>query len=60
MPYSPLPGTHEITVKYAEANITGSPFLVEAIDASKVTVGPIEPGMLGQPITFPGNVMMIT
>ena len=47
-------GRHKVNVRYADVEITGSPFFSEAYDATLVRVGQIPDGIVNQPIHFDG------
>jgi len=47
-----VPGTHAIEIKYAEMDITGSPFCVDVFDPSQVRVGCMPQGILGKCFKF--------
>ena len=51
-------GRHRIDVKYADANIMGSPFYPEVFDASLVRVGNIPIGIIDQWVYFDGELSM--
>jgi len=45
-------GTYTIDVKYADMDISGSPFCVHVFDPCQVRVGAIPQGILGKCLTF--------
>jgi len=45
-------GTYQTVIKYAEMEITGSPFYIDVFDPSQVRVSPMPRGILGKPFTF--------
>ncbi|KAK0403419.1 hypothetical protein QR680_016902 [Steinernema hermaphroditum] len=45
-------GDHEIVVKYAGAEVNGSPFTCRAYDPAKILVGPIPNGVVEKPVHF--------
>uniref|UniRef100_A0A914BW54 Uncharacterized protein n=1 Tax=Acrobeloides nanus TaxID=290746 RepID=A0A914BW54_9BILA len=45
-------GDHEITVKFAGKEVSGSPFTCRAYDPAKINVGPIPNGVLNKPVHF--------
>lgn len=47
-------GRHKISVKYADVEISGSPFFTEVYDMNLVRVGQIPDGIVKQPIHFDG------
>ena len=55
-----ISGRHQVLVKYADVDITGSPFFPEAYDVNQVKVGPLGTAIMGQPMTFPGVCMRQT
>ena len=53
--YTPVEaGQHTIQIEYANMEIRGSPFYPQVYDASLVTVGPIEDGLVGELVQFEG------
>jgi len=45
-------GIYTIDVKYADMDITGSPFCTHVFDPSQVRVGHMPQGILGKPFKF--------
>lgn len=48
-------GDHSIEVKLPGGHVEGSPFLIKAYDASRVSVTDITDGMVGKPVSFSIN-----
>ncbi|KAL1490329.1 hypothetical protein ABEB36_013043 [Hypothenemus hampei] len=48
-------GDHSVEVRLPNGHIEGSPFLVKAYDASRVTVTDIMDGVVGKPVSFSIN-----
>jgi len=46
------PGLYNVAVRYAEMDITGSPFCVQVFDPSQVRVGVMPQGILGKCFSF--------
>lgn len=54
--FTPLDvGDHSVEVRLPSGHIEGSPFLVKAYDASRVTVTDIMDGVVGKPVSFSIN-----
>ncbi|XP_050306612.1 filamin-A isoform X2 [Anthonomus grandis grandis] len=54
--FTPLDvGDHSVEVRLPTGHIEGSPFLVKAYDASRVTVTDIMDGVVGKPVSFSIN-----
>ncbi|XP_076270429.1 filamin-type immunoglobulin domains fbug isoform X3 [Rhynchophorus ferrugineus] len=54
--FTPLDvGDHSVEVRLSSGHIEGSPFLVKAYDASRVTVTDITDGVVGKPVSFSIN-----
>lgn len=50
-------GGHTITVEYNGHPVAGTPFVAKAYDASRVFVGPVPQGSVGQSLHFTGKLM---
>ncbi|XP_044751932.1 filamin-C isoform X2 [Coccinella septempunctata] len=54
--FSPIDvGDHSVEVKLPGGHVEGSPFLVKAYDANRVTVTDINDGVVGKPVAFSIN-----
>lgn len=54
--FTPLDvGDHSVEVRLTTGHIEGSPFLVKAYDANRVTVTDINDGIVGKPVSFSIN-----
>ncbi|KAJ8926784.1 hypothetical protein NQ314_020818 [Rhamnusium bicolor] len=48
-------GDHSVEVRLSSGHIEGSPFLIKAYDANRVTVTDITDGIVGKPVSFSIN-----
>ncbi|KAJ8980083.1 hypothetical protein NQ317_009439 [Molorchus minor] len=48
-------GDHSVEVRLSSGHIEGSPFLIKAYDANRVTVTDINDGIVGKPVSFSIN-----
>lgn len=56
MSFAPIDvGDHSVEVKLPGGHVEGSPFLVKAYDANRVTVTDINDGVVGKPVSFSIN-----